>query len=117
MKYTVFAALLVVASAVTPVQNVIQLLDGMPATGKAEKHDGQVQFTTYKQFLVQDPAEGLEVSASDAYGYEFQSHGVIEMFAQPPMRIFVPFNRTYPNQMDAMILVAYLTHSLNIACY
>jgi hypothetical protein len=30
-------------------------------------------------FLAQDPAEGLEVSAPDAYGYEFQSHGVIDM--------------------------------------
>merc|ERR1712110_1273200 len=35
-------------------------------------------------FLAQDPAEapaaeGLDVSAPDAYGYEFQSHGVIEM--------------------------------------
>merc|ERR1740121_46303 len=33
-------------------------------------------------FLQQDPdtaAEGLEVSAPEAYGYEFQSKGVIEM--------------------------------------
>merc|ERR1712190_519141 len=30
-------------------------------------------------FLEQDPAEGLAVSAPEAYGYEFQSHGVIEM--------------------------------------
>jgi hypothetical protein len=31
-------------------------------------------------FLEQEPAaEGLEVSAPDAYGYEFQSHGVIDM--------------------------------------
>jgi hypothetical protein len=35
---------------VTPVQKVIQLLDGMLAKGKAEKHDEQVQFATYKQF-------------------------------------------------------------------
>eukprot|EP00446_Apocalathium_sp_SHHI-4_P046605 CAMPEP_0177383462 /NCGR_PEP_ID=MMETSP0368-20130122/49131_1 /TAXON_ID=447022 ORGANISM="Scrippsiella hangoei-like, Strain SHHI-4" /NCGR_SAMPLE_ID=MMETSP0368 /ASSEMBLY_ACC=CAM_ASM_000363 /LENGTH=585 /DNA_ID=CAMNT_0018847981 /DNA_START=69 /DNA_END=1823 /DNA_ORIENTATION=- len=30
-------------------------------------------------FLQQSPDEGLEVSAPEAYGYEFQSHGVIEM--------------------------------------
>merc|ERR1711879_299238 len=31
-------------------------------------------------FLAQDPAaEGLDVAAPDAAGYEFQSHGVIEM--------------------------------------
>merc|ERR1719363_34621 len=37
-------------SEVTPVQKVIQLLDGMLAKGKAEKHDEQVQFAAYKQF-------------------------------------------------------------------
>merc|ERR1719346_432473 len=30
-------------------------------------------------FLAQDPQEGLAVSAPEAAGYEFQSHGVIEM--------------------------------------
>merc|ERR1712159_626293 len=30
-------------------------------------------------FLQQDPEEGLAVSAPEAAGYEFQSHGVIEM--------------------------------------
>merc|ERR1712226_950595 len=30
-------------------------------------------------FLAQDPEEGLAVSAPEAYGYEFQSHGIIEM--------------------------------------
>merc|ERR1712217_548768 len=30
-------------------------------------------------FLAEDPAEGLAVSAPEAYGYEFQSHGIIEM--------------------------------------
>merc|ERR1719478_1835807 len=35
---------------VTPVQKVIQLLEGMAAKGKAEKHDEQVQFAAYKQF-------------------------------------------------------------------
>merc|ERR1719145_502275 len=50
----VAAALFSVAAAenakVTPVQKVIQLMEGMSATGKKEKHDEQVQFAAYKQF-------------------------------------------------------------------
>merc|ERR1712217_604020 len=34
---------------------------------------------TIDAFLAQDPDEGLAVSAPEAYGYEFQSHGIIEM--------------------------------------
>lgn len=52
MKVCLVAALvsLVAASAVTPVQKVIQLMEGMLEQGKAEKHDEQVQFAAYKQF-------------------------------------------------------------------
>merc|ERR1719497_307842 len=32
-----------------------------------------------ESFLAQDPQDSLAVSAPEAYGYEFQSHGVIEM--------------------------------------
>merc|ERR1719298_156190 len=45
--------LLVVGSAeseVTPVQKVIQLMEGMLEKGKKEKHEEQVQFAAYKQF-------------------------------------------------------------------
>merc|ERR1719270_2414087 len=35
---------------VTPVQKVIELLEGMSVKGKKEKHDEQVQFAAYKQF-------------------------------------------------------------------
>merc|ERR1719390_37865 len=35
---------------VTPVQKVIQLLNGMAEKGKAEKQEEQVQFAAYKQF-------------------------------------------------------------------
>merc|ERR1712224_588039 len=38
------------ASAVTPVQKVIQLMGGMLEKGKKEKHEEQVQFAAYKQF-------------------------------------------------------------------
>merc|ERR1719379_1982594 len=37
-------------SAVTPVQKVIQLMNGMMAKGKAEKQAEQVQFAAYKQW-------------------------------------------------------------------
>ena len=38
------------AAAVTPVQKVIQLMEGMATKGKEEKHAEQVQFAAYKQF-------------------------------------------------------------------
>merc|ERR1719316_1370147 len=37
-------------SAVTPVQKVIELLNGMLEKGKKEKHEEQVQFAAFKQF-------------------------------------------------------------------
>merc|ERR1719454_2304886 len=37
-------------SKVTPVQKVIQLMEGMLEKGKKEKHEEQVQFAAYKQF-------------------------------------------------------------------
>jgi thymidylate synthase len=37
-------------SEVTPVQKVIQLMEGMLEKGKKEKHSEQVQFASYKQF-------------------------------------------------------------------
>merc|ERR1719420_1599051 len=37
-------------STVTPVQKVIELLQGMLEKGKKEKHEEQVQFAAYKQF-------------------------------------------------------------------
>jgi len=48
-----FALLVLVAATelkVTPVQKVIQLLQGMAEKGKKEKHEEQVQFAAYKQF-------------------------------------------------------------------
>merc|ERR1719379_2244278 len=66
-------------SEVTPVQKVIQLLDGMLAKGKAEKHDEQVQFATYKQFCddtsvekkraISEAAETIEVLKADIQKY------------------------------------------------
>jgi hypothetical protein len=57
MKFALVALLCVAPVAaldadagVTPVQKVIQLLEGMLAKGKDEKHGEQVQFAAYKQF-------------------------------------------------------------------
>jgi len=41
---------LAAGSEVTPVQKVVQLMEGMLAKGKEEKHGEQVQFAAYKQF-------------------------------------------------------------------
>jgi prefoldin subunit 5 len=38
------------AESVTPVQKVLELMEGMLAKGKQEKHEEQVQFAAYKQF-------------------------------------------------------------------
>jgi tetratricopeptide (TPR) repeat protein len=46
--FALFAVVL--ANEVTPVQKVIQLLQGMAEKGKKEKHEEQVQFAAFKQF-------------------------------------------------------------------
>merc|ERR1719421_1259410 len=38
------------SAGITPVQKVIELLNGMVEKGKKEKHEEQVQFAAYKQF-------------------------------------------------------------------
>merc|ERR1719291_189090 len=52
MRYVAACALVAAghASEVTPVQKVVQLLEGMLEKGKAEKHEEQTQFAAYKQF-------------------------------------------------------------------
>merc|ERR1719352_1088467 len=64
---------------VTPVQKVIQLLEGMVAKGKTEKHDEQVQFAAYKQFCddttvekkraIEEANEQIEVLKADIQKY------------------------------------------------
>ena len=63
------------ASSVTPVQKVIQLMEGMLTKGKEEKHAEQVQFAAYKQFcddattektrLIKEAEEKIEVLKAD----------------------------------------------------
>merc|ERR1719492_520519 len=67
------------ASAVTPVQKVIQLMEGMSAKRKKEKHDEQVQFAAYKQFCddtavekkraIEEADEKIEVLKADIEKY------------------------------------------------
>jgi predicted TIM-barrel fold metal-dependent hydrolase len=50
MRKFALAVGVVNAAQVTPVQKVIQMLNGMTEKGKKEKHEEQVQFAAYKQF-------------------------------------------------------------------
>merc|ERR1719482_522332 len=67
-------------SSVTPVQKVIQLLNGMVEKGKKEKHEEQVQFAAYKQFCddttvekqraIKEANEMIEMLQADIQKYE-----------------------------------------------
>merc|ERR1740133_451067 len=82
MKFAVFALILAAtdASAVTPVQKVIQLLNGMVEKGKKEKHEEQVQFAAYKQFCddttvekqrsIKEANDMIEILQADIQQYE-----------------------------------------------
>merc|ERR1719171_2898589 len=82
MKSIAFALILVVtdASTVTPVQKVIQLLNGMVEKGKKEKADEQKQFAAYKQFCddttvekqrsIKEANEMIEILSADIQKYE-----------------------------------------------
>merc|ERR1719327_2472166 len=77
----VFLSLLscVASSEVTPVQKVIQLMEGMLEQGKKEKHEEQVQFAAYKQFCddtevekkraIAEANERIEVLKADIQKY------------------------------------------------
>merc|ERR1719305_2251531 len=64
---------------VTPVQKVIQLMNGMLEKGKKEKHGEQVQFAAYKQFCddtttekqraISEAEETIEVLKADIQKY------------------------------------------------
>jgi len=67
------------ADEVTPVQKVIELLEGMMQKGKTEKHDEQVQFAAYKQFcddttvektrLIKEANEKIDILKADIEKY------------------------------------------------
>jgi len=82
MKGCFVLALIASAAAVqvTPVQKVIQLLNGMVEKGKKEKHEEQVQFAAYKQFCddttvekqraIKEANEMIEILQADIQKYE-----------------------------------------------
>jgi prefoldin subunit 5 len=67
------------ASEITPVQKVIEMMNGMLEKGKKEKHDEQVQFAAYKQFCddtsaekgaaIEDAEEQIDVLKADIEQY------------------------------------------------
>jgi prefoldin subunit 5 len=77
MKASGFALLAVVAdgAAVTPVQKVVEMMNGMLEQGKKAKHEEQVQFAAYKQFCddtttekkrsIAEAEESIEVLKAD----------------------------------------------------
>merc|ERR1719272_1210430 len=85
MQYSILFAvgLLLVAGTsatdVTPVQKVLQLMNGMLEKGKLGKHDEQVQFAAYKQFCddtttektraIAEANEMIEVLKADIQSY------------------------------------------------
>jgi chromosome segregation ATPase len=82
MRAVVVLAVLAEANAatVTPVQKVVQLLNGMVEKGKKDKHEEQVQFASYKQFCddttvektrdIKEANEMIEVLKADIEKYE-----------------------------------------------
>merc|ERR1719460_2780418 len=77
---------------VTPVQKVIQLLNGMLEKGKKEKHDEQVQFAAYKQFCddttvekqraIKEAEEKIEMLKADIQKYEADAAALAKEIAQ-----------------------------------
>merc|ERR1719387_1805014 len=75
-----FGSVLAEQTSVTPVQKVIQLLNGMLEKGKKEKHEEQVQFAAYKQFCddttvekqraIKEANEQIEMLSADIQGHE-----------------------------------------------
>merc|ERR1719194_17931 len=67
------------SESVTPVQKVIQLMNGMLDKGKAEKHEEQVQYAAYKQFCddtsaqkkaaIEEANEMIEILKADILKY------------------------------------------------
>merc|ERR1719482_1057145 len=79
-------------SSVTPVQKVIQLINGMVEKGKKEKHEGQVQFAAYKQFCddttvekqraIKEANEMIEMLQADIQKYEADAARLAKEIAQ-----------------------------------
>merc|ERR1719398_335334 len=96
MMYSIVAFALILTategSTVTPVQKVIQLLNGMVEKGKKEKADEQKQFAAYKQFCddttvekqrsIKEANEMIEVLQADIQKYEEDSASLAKEIAK-----------------------------------
>merc|ERR1719498_1028598 len=110
------------AAAVTPVQKVIQLLDGMIAKGKKEKHAEQVQFAAYKQFCddtsaqkqksIKDANEQIEVLKADIEKYTTDSEQLAQAIAQHELDI-----QTYECDMKAATKVREIENTGYLAAH
>merc|ERR1719456_966905 len=77
---------------VTPVQKVIELLNGMLEKGKQEKHGEQVQFASFKQFCddttvekqraIAEANEQIETLKADIQKYEADAARLAKEIAQ-----------------------------------
>merc|ERR1719377_173084 len=77
---------------VTPVQKVIQLLNGMLEKGKKEKHEEQVQFAAYKQFCddttvekkraIEEANEMIEILKADIQKYAADAEQLAKEIAE-----------------------------------
>merc|ERR1719486_1403794 len=93
-SFAVFALVLAAtdAATVTPVQKVIQHLNGMVEKGKKEKADEQKQFAAYKQFCddttaekqksIKDANEMIEVLKADIFQYAADAEQLGKEIAQ-----------------------------------
>ena len=72
-------------SEVTPVQKVIELMNGMLAKGEKEKHEEQVQFAAYKQFC-DDTAVEKKRAISEA-AEQFEEKAGIAMYTSDAARL------------------------------
>merc|ERR1719263_2301115 len=79
-------------STVTPVQKVIQLLNGMLEKGKQEKHEEQVQFAAFKQFCddttvekkraIEEANEMIEILKADIQKYAADAEQLAKEIAE-----------------------------------
>jgi len=82
----------VAANAITPVQKVIEMMNGMLEQGKKEKNEEQVQFAAYKQFCddtsvekkrsIAEAEETIEVLKADIEKYTADAAALTEKIAK-----------------------------------
>eukprot|EP00746_Dinoflagellata_sp_MGD_P149027 gnl/MRDRNA2_/MRDRNA2_81130_c0_seq8.p1 gnl/MRDRNA2_/MRDRNA2_81130_c0~~gnl/MRDRNA2_/MRDRNA2_81130_c0_seq8.p1 ORF type:complete len:698 (+),score=219.08 gnl/MRDRNA2_/MRDRNA2_81130_c0_seq8:83-2095(+) len=88
----VFCAVPLPTEAVTPVQKVIEMLQGMLEKGKKEKHEEQVQFAGYKQWcddtteekqkMIKEADQMIEMLNADIQKYEAEAELMTEEIAK-----------------------------------